>query len=230
LAYKLFTFSYNAGDGAMNGTSLQKLIDEILGETGEIKRANKAKKTAAQSRAGASTRGSWNADKTDLQLGRRSTATPTPLRGDFGSKSKGAGDARKMAQGRGSFGSDFPLSQRKAYPGSLAGDMDTVRGVTQSKAQAAAGGHGASGSAAPAQVQAAVQSGGKVVFGRYYDARGQYLGRSLGGQWVDAKSDPSAQTQMEMYNKIMEIGSGKYKAGDREKVKKMIREIVKSYK
>jgi hypothetical protein len=211
----------------MNETSLQKLIDEVLDEAGETKRANKAKKNLAQSRAGASMGGSWNADKTDLQLGRKPAAAPTPLRGNFGSKSKGAGDVRKMAQGRSSFGSEFPLSQRKAYPGSLAGDMDTARGVTQSKAQAAADGRGASGSVAPAQVQAAVQSGGKVVFGRYYDATGQYLGRSQGGQWVDAKSDPNAQRQLEMYNKIQELMGRGYTTKDKAKVKKVIREIVK---
>jgi hypothetical protein len=82
----------------------------------------------------------------------------------------------------------------------------------------------------PMQVQRAASkdAGGKVRFGRYYDAQGNYLGRSQGGQWIDGKSDPNAKTQMEMYNKLMEIESGKYTSKDRELVKEMIREVVRS--
>jgi hypothetical protein len=84
----------------------------------------------------------------------------------------------------------------------------------------------------PVQVQQAAskEAGGKVVFGRYYDAQGNYLGRSQGGKWVDASSDPNAKTQMEMYQKLMEIKSGHYSPKDKEMVKKMIREVMKSCK
>lgn len=65
-------------------------------------------------------------------------------------------------------------------------------------------------------------------FGRYTDASGKTIGYTRKGQWVDAKTDPNAKTQMEMYNKLMEIKARKYKNSDREMVKEMIREIMKS--
>jgi hypothetical protein len=84
----------------------------------------------------------------------------------------------------------------------------------------------------PPQVKKAAskEAGGRVVFGRYYDAQGNYLGRSQGGKWVDAASDPNAKTQMEMYQKLMEIESGHYSSKDKEMVKEMIREVMKSCK
>jgi len=84
----------------------------------------------------------------------------------------------------------------------------------------------------PAQVQQAAskEAGGRVLFGRYYDAQGNYLGRSQGGKWVDAASDPNAKTQMEMYQKLKEIESGHYSSKDKDMVKEMIREVMKSCK
>jgi hypothetical protein len=84
----------------------------------------------------------------------------------------------------------------------------------------------------PPQVQQAASkaAGGRVLFGRYYDAQGNYLGRSQGGKWVDASSDPNAKTQMEVYQKLMEIESGHYSSKDKEMVKEMIREVMKSCK
>ena len=83
----------------------------------------------------------------------------------------------------------------------------------------------------PAQVQQAAskESGGKVIFGRYYDAQGNYLGRSQGGKWVDPASDPNAKTQMEMYQKLKEIESKNYKKRDHKVVKQMLREVLRSY-
>lgn len=48
-------------------------------------------------------------------------------------------------------------------------------------------------SPAPPQVQKAAskEAGGKIVFGRYFDASGKYLGRSSGGKWIDAAQDNS---------------------------------------
>jgi hypothetical protein len=91
---------------------------------------------------------------------------------------------------------------------------------------------GGKSSSVPAQVQQAAskEAGGKVVFGRYYDGQGNYLGRSQGGKWVDAASDPNAKTQMEMYQKLKEIKSGHYSSKDKEMVKEMIREVMKSCK
>lgn len=50
-------------------------------------------------------------------------------------------------------------------------------------------------SPAPDNVQKAAskQAGGKVVFGKYYDASGKYLGKSSGGKWVDAAQEPDAE-------------------------------------
>jgi hypothetical protein len=89
---------------------------------------------------------------------------------------------------------------------------------------------GGSTSSVPDQVRQAAskEAGGKVVFGRYYDARGQYLGRTQGGQWVDGKTDSNAQTQMEMYNKLQELKNKGFTGKDKEHVKKMVRELVKS--
>jgi len=88
------------------------------------------------------------------------------------------------------------------------------------------------GGAAPPQVKQAAskEAGGRVLFGRYYDAQGNYLGRSQGGKWVDAASDPNAQSMMELYQKLKEIESGHYSSEDKEMVKEMIREVMKSCK
>jgi hypothetical protein len=98
--------------------------------------------------------------------------------------------------------------------------------------QSAQSGGGKTSSVAPEAVKKAAskEAGGKVRFGRYYDAQGKYLGRSQGGQWIDAASDPNAKTQMEMYQKMMEIESGHYSSKDKEMVKEMIREVLKSCK
>jgi hypothetical protein len=39
----------------------------------------------------------------------------------------------------------------------------------------------------PANVQAAMDQGGKVVFGRYYDSKGNYLGKIRDGVWSSAE-------------------------------------------
>ena len=63
-----------------------------------------------------------------------------------------------------------------------------------------------SNSPAPQQVQKAASkaSGGKVVFGRYFDASGKYLGKVSGGKWVDASQDKTAPT-LENLLKLKEI-------------------------
>jgi hypothetical protein len=92
----------------------------------------------------------------------------------------------------------------------------------------------------PQVLQAASKAAdGKVELGRYYGAPGsdptannaekrKYFGRTQGGQWIPAETDPNAKAQLELYNKLMEIRAAKYKSGDKEMVKEMIREIVKS--
>jgi hypothetical protein len=217
----------------MKREELKELLRAALYE-GPTKRANKEKKNLLHVKKGAAERRSWDKGTTDLKLGRTRGVAPQTaygpgvpaMRGDFGSASKGASDARRLATGRS--GGQYAINRDKYYPGNLSHDMDTGREMTRSAARRADAGFGAKNAVAPAQVQAAVQSGGKVVFGRYYDAQGNYLGRSQGGQWIDGKSDPNAKTQLEMYNKLMEIESGKYTSKDRELVKEMIREIVKS--
>lgn len=63
-----------------------------------------------------------------------------------------------------------------------------------------------SNSPAPQQVKQAAskEAGGKVVFGRYFDATGKYLGRVSGGKWVDAAQDTTAPT-LENLLKLKEI-------------------------
>lgn len=46
----------------------------------------------------------------------------------------------------------------------------------------------------PPQVQQAVQSGGKVVFGKYFDTTGKYLGKTVDGKWVDASQVTESST------------------------------------
>jgi hypothetical protein len=82
----------------------------------------------------------------------------------------------------------------------------------------------------PADVRASASKtkGGKVVFGKYYDSSGQYLGRTQGGKWVPGASDPDAHLQVEFYNKLMEIESGNFTRGEKKLVKEMIREMAKA--
>jgi hypothetical protein len=149
----------------------------------------------------------------------------------------GQGAAIAAAQSKQSSQTDTPVSatNRLAQARSAAGNSKPsgmFGGSPKPNVAAQPGGQTTQNmsSVAPTNVQAAVQQGGKVAFGRYYDASGKYLGRSQGGKWVDAASDPNAKTQMEMYQKMMEIESGRYSSKDKEMVKEMIREVMKSCK
>ena len=82
----------------------------------------------------------------------------------------------------------------------------------------------------PAQVQQAASkdAGGRVVFGRYYDSSGKYLGRSQGGKWVDAAGDPSAKSQMEIVKKLSELKASGNLPTNRDKLKEVVREVIRS--
>lgn len=75
---------------------------------------------------------------------------------------------------------------------------------------------------------ASKESGGRVVFGRYYDAQGNYLGRTQGGQWIDGKTDPNAKSQLEIVKKLSELKSKK-KTMTRDQLKNEIKSILKEY-
>lgn len=71
---------------------------------------------------------------------------------------------------------------------------------------------------------------GRIIFGKYYDAQGNYLGKTTGGKWIDPKDDPNPRSQLELYNKIKEVETKKYTTKDKELVKEMVRKIIKSCK
>lgn len=75
---------------------------------------------------------------------------------------------------------------------------------------------------------ASKEGGGKVVFGRYYDSSGTYLGRTQGGKWVDAATDPNAQSQLEIVQKLEELKkSGKLSGMAINEKKQLIKNILK---
>jgi hypothetical protein len=225
----------------MKREELKELLRSAIYETGETKRTNKAKKKAAGFTSGDVDRGVDSALRTVSQ-GDPEQVGAAMVRG-------GAAQAQQQAM-RGGHGTNILAFRQQVPHPPTAIKADPWRGhpmmdpANRSNLQYQGVGDGPSDpthpfgndtrvqkdSPVPAQVRHAAsrEAGGKVVFGRYYDSRGQYLGRSQGGQWVDGKTDPNAQSQMEMYNKIQELLGKGYTNRDKVHVKEMIREIVKS--
>lgn len=76
------------------------------------------------------------------------------------------------------------------------GDTHSVPMGQGSKQSTAAG--------VPSSVKSAMSSGGKVVFGKYFDSSGKYLGRMQGGKWVDA-SKGNTPGSLEERNNIIRL-------------------------
>jgi len=209
---------------------LKELLRNAIYEAGETKRRNKAKKTKA---------GFTSVPVPDVDLDQRVTpklkaaharqqaAEKQKIYGDsphaYDGSPYGEPQGREHELSRGNMGLDVV--------GTGMGFEDPASRSTLQHQGTTPHGRVKDSPVPPAVQQAASRdAGGKVLFGRYYDGQGNYLGRSQGGKWVDAVSDPNAKSMMEMYNKIKEIESMKHTAKDKEMVKEMIREVIKHYK
>jgi hypothetical protein len=189
---------------------LKELLRQAIYEAGETKRHNKLKKRQATQAIGF--------QSSDRLRAGRDSLRPNPMRSKPEERAwKQDPDAYWQSKGINTGGTPNPVTSRKLPTPDDGGVTPGPKGPRIP-----------AGSPAPVNVINAVRQGGKVVFGRYYDGQGNYLGRSQGGQWVANKQVYAPDdTQMEMYNKIKEIESKGYTAKDKEMVKEMIREIKK---
>jgi len=116
----------------------------------------------------------------------------------------------------------------------IRGDMDaaasTVRGADTYMGTTPQGTMKTSPIPPEVKQAASKEAGGRVVFGHYYDASGTPLGKTVGGEWIPASDPRYKNRQLEVYQKLEEIESKGYKIKDKEMVKEMIREVMKSCK
>ena len=215
----------------MNRTQLKELLRQAIYERGETKRRNKEKKKAAMRDLRPSEPGDvWQPDP---------RATKPELRAyqqdpDAYWKSKGMGTGQHGKSTPGVGGHPAPKTRHTPGLPRTAPSAWVHAGKSPVEPGPEGGARIPVNSPAPPNVISAVQQGGKVIIGRYYDAQGNYLGKSQGGQWIPNKQtyapDDTQLRELELYNKIKEIESNGYKVKDKEMVKEMIREVLKSCK
>jgi hypothetical protein len=214
----------------MKKSQLRKMIRQAIDEIGAVKQDNKAKKRShfAQQGTDAMNR-DWRVRGRESQANRVSIGGPAE---PFGQARVQAGDADHLVKdpsrkfqaatvraGRGDIKTPDPRKGTPSGPdGKNLGPNQTPSGGQKTPA--------------PANVQAAVQQGGRVVFGHYYDATGTPLGKSMGGKWIPANSPEYKSRQLEValevYQKIQEIENAGYTSKDRKMVKEMMREVLRS--
>jgi hypothetical protein len=202
----------------MNRAQLKELLRKAIYEVGATKRRNKEFKRWAVKQAGgvAHDRLRHGRDKMRPEPGRSKTEKRAWQQDpDAYWRSKGIDPKRTRS------GFSKPLPVPDASSPVTPGPKDAKVKIP-------------SNSPAPPDVMAAINQGGKIIIGRYYDAQGNYLGKSQGGQWVPNKQtyapDDTQLRELGLYNKIKEIESNGYKVKDKEMVKEMIREALKSCK
>ena len=174
---------------------LRELISELINEALEEKLApsggpSKAdKKAAVKQQTTQNTEPGWGRDRQRFQ---RASTNDTDPRSAYLQmrQSRSRGSSAYTPQALRTRTDKDADQARTAYAQHSQASINTDR---SRKAQ---GLKQAGGGAVPPAVQQAVQSGGKVVFGRYFDGTGKYLGRTQGGKWMDASQD-TAQKQLE---------------------------------
>jgi hypothetical protein len=223
------------GNSFKNETFLRELVREILeSELSERSKENKAKKNQWQKDFGQS----FFQQTGDIAAG---DAMRAYARGDsrMGTDlNRSADDAYKMADHGGtkmhqktgrnlSYRSGGPASQGQGRQGKFSG-LDGAIKLSGSGGDLSIKTGNTGQAKVPPAVFQATQKGGKVTFGRYYDATGRYLGRTQGGKWVDAASDPQAKSQMEIVKKLSELKASGNLPTNRDELKEVVREVMRS--
>jgi len=210
--------------------SLLKLIESIVGETGDVKRRNKEKKNMAGLDLPVTGPGSiWRPDP---------RATKPELRAyqqdpEAYWKSKNMGTGQHPNDDDSGYPPEWPTPPGRHTP--KLPRTTPAAWAHRGKSPVAPGPEGRPrvpvNSPAPQDVRNKVLAGGEIKVGKYYDAQGNYLGKSQGGQWLANKQTYAPDdSKLEMYQKIKEIESMGYKVSDKELVKEMIRELMRKHR